>query len=95
MLHNQWIRFFMKRPAAPPAFCPRFLLPEPNKSKHNKDFQEKSDPLVITQNEDENYVQGCTKESFPRCVKLAAKSCVLITYNRQENAILSPDIHTT
>ena len=37
----------MKRPAAPPAFCPRFLLPEPNKSKHNKDFHEKSDPLVI------------------------------------------------
>ena len=37
----------MKRPAAPPAFCLRFLLPEPNKSKHNTDFHEKSDALVI------------------------------------------------
>ena len=39
----------MKRPAAPPAFCPRFLLHEPNKSKHNTDFHEKSEALQIKQ----------------------------------------------
>ena len=46
--NEQWIRFFMKRPAAPPAFCPRFLLPEPNKSKHNTEFHEKSEALPMT-----------------------------------------------
>ena len=47
MPDQQWIRFFMKRPAAPPAFCPRFLLPEPNKSKLNTGFHEKSEALLI------------------------------------------------
>ena len=46
---TQGLRFFMKWPAPTPAMLPQIptAMPEPNKSKHNNDFHEKSGPRDI------------------------------------------------